>query len=371
MLIYLSLSVIITLLGLFLVREGQRKKKIWFLVITCLLFTLLASLRSFTVGTDTSNYAAFYTEIARVKGDRLFAYARQEAIEPGYVVYNWLLSRITTEPRFLLVVNAVIINAVFFFFIGRNSSNVLVSVYLYLFFLVFFETLNTMRETLALCFLLPGFELLKRRRWWGTLLFLLFFVLAVSFHHSALFGIFLVPMVAFNFSLLTFLLSLIILAVFYLEAVPIYNFLSSHLGSKPFEGPLWLNSGPPVHALVAFVILVFFLVTLYLNGERRSLWRSFLHTRYRREYDPTSFHLFIAFSYFMFNLIAMKHRIYYRIADLSQPFLLIGIPYFLKMFPRRRRRSYSVLVVSIFLLFFVSTWIIAPGYEDVWHYVFL
>lgn len=371
MLIYVGLLALIILLGAIFVRENQKKRKIYFLILCFILFTLVASLRSFSVGTDTNNYVSLYGSIALLDWNQLWDYSSAENVEFCYVLYNKILSAISHDPRLLIVTSSVITNAAMFLFIGRNSKNVLISFIIYLTFLIFFETMNTMRETLALAILLFGFEVLKRRRWWCTLLFLLFFALAVSFHYAAIFGIVLVPLVAFNFSLIPFILSIAALVLIYIYAIPVYQFFMIIAGRSGAIQPEFTANGEYVHSVIAILIFIFFSSVLYLYRDREKLRHDFLRMRYQRKMDWPSFYLFASFAYFALTLIATNYLKYQRIADLFQPFFMASVPYFLYEFPKKKRKIYSTLVVLAFIAYFVAIYFAKPGYQDVWNYSFL
>ena len=81
------------------------------------------------------------------------------------------------------LLQATLVNVVFFRFVRNNSKNPFFAILVYYIFLYLNYTCEVMRESCAVSMFLLGWEYLKRDKW---LIFTLFCLLAIGFHISAI-----------------------------------------------------------------------------------------------------------------------------------------------------------------------------------------
>lgn len=157
------------------------------LVLALLLLALLAGLRNETVGTDTNLYAVpMFNDIAQYRGNfsLLFSYySLEQGIEELYIVFNYIVSLISTNANFYLFALHFLLVGVIL--IAVRVANVNVTFAMYQYIMVWFaSTLNAARQSVALAFCLLAFSMLIQRyknRW-----IIIVMIIAYGFHHSAI-----------------------------------------------------------------------------------------------------------------------------------------------------------------------------------------
>ena len=143
---------------------------------------LLAGLR-YRVGGDTLMYMSMYNDIPLLSELKYFDF--EEALyNPLWYVYSSIAKSIGEEFWILQMIQAVIVNCIFFRFFKKYSPQYYFSAILiyYVGYYCYFN-MEVMREVLCICVLLLATEWLLNREWIKYALVTLF---AVGFHYSAL-----------------------------------------------------------------------------------------------------------------------------------------------------------------------------------------
>ena len=177
---------LIFILLLFLVLNAAHvngSEKIGLIVIVSLM-VVVAGFRGLTVGTDTLIYSNMYYRIAECAefGD---AFPVSTITAPVYVSYAWILGRIGFSHQALLLLNAIITNVGIAIFAKRVSRDPLLAILIYFCFGMFFQSLNGMRQYVAIAIALNAymdfwFYGIKKPRAW------ILVALAAGIHSTAL-----------------------------------------------------------------------------------------------------------------------------------------------------------------------------------------
>ena|GEM_PF-6777555 len=143
--------------------------------------------RAFSVGTDTLNYKSVFDKISASQTiPKSLRY-----IEIFYSVFNYAIGHIWHNYTFFLVILGTVLFSLLFFTVNKLSIKPYISMVAFIGLGMYAQSMNAMRQYLALAFvLLAIFELLKRNRWFW---FLLFIVVAFFFHKSAAICVILLP----------------------------------------------------------------------------------------------------------------------------------------------------------------------------------
>lgn len=167
---YLLLIGLIILQGVpYLIRKAPLLAKL-FLCCSFFELWLLATLRAPTFVTDDLGYLEmFYSPAACY-------------VEWGYCQLSQFLHFFGTEPYILFGGLALLVFTGIAIFIYRYSSNVVLSVLIYICLMYAFNSLNCIRQFLALSVMFLAFPFVQKRRFW---LFLFFVLFASLFHKSA------------------------------------------------------------------------------------------------------------------------------------------------------------------------------------------
>lgn len=140
------------------------------------LFWFLTAFRGDSIGNDTRTYLNYYEEIAK------HGINANWHIEIGYQYFCLLLSKISPNPYFLLIVCSTICYTVCGIFIYRYSNTILFSVIL-LFCIAFPFFASGIRQSIALVFVLWAYAKIKDNK---KVIPLILILIASVFHVSAL-----------------------------------------------------------------------------------------------------------------------------------------------------------------------------------------
>ena len=147
-------------------------------IVICAMITLMSGLRYY-VGTDFDRYYISFDP--SVDGAALLS-SLKSLHEPGYKLITAFCSLISSDPQLPVFTAALIIITLSGVAIYRNSSDLAFSLLLYI-FLVWLETLNTVRQALAVAVVFFGFTCLKDRKF---VPFMICVFAAYLFHPSAI-----------------------------------------------------------------------------------------------------------------------------------------------------------------------------------------
>lgn len=160
-------------------------------VFSILSLTWLCGVRDFSIGTDIGVYGEQTFQTA-VKSLNLLdyisnPYGTSRSTEYGYVFLNYIISRFTNNTHIFLFIIGLIVNGIIFVSIYLLRDRVsLVLGWLTFCFLFFGTTLNLLRQSVAISLVLLGTVLLYKGH---TKISLIPFILATSFHNSAVFAL--------------------------------------------------------------------------------------------------------------------------------------------------------------------------------------
>ncbi len=130
-------------------KGGRISGKQMYLFVMFVVFTLLMALRSASVGVDTAPYSRIFGIIQRAGSLRDAATAAPLSA-PVYIGICWLLGLMSEDPQILVVFSALFINIGLFIFIGRVSSNVVLSTFCWIGLTMFYSSMNATRQYMAL-----------------------------------------------------------------------------------------------------------------------------------------------------------------------------------------------------------------------------
>lgn len=187
MYVYLILVIVLVLLEFLLEELRIKERKTIFIAVTFTLLSVLACLRSFSVGTDTEQFVNAYVKFAETG---FSAVNFKQVYEPGYVLYQVLLSRLSPNPRVLIVVSHLFINFSFLYFIKKFSKDYFISVCIFIFTCQFLASMCMMRQFIAIGIGLLAFPLLLDKKYvrYGLLV-----LVSASFHYFSLLYLLFIP----------------------------------------------------------------------------------------------------------------------------------------------------------------------------------
>lgn len=177
-LFYFAIVAFSLFFGAFASMTDRKRKRYLFVMFS--VFWFIMAFRSYSMGNDTDTYYNGYRSIA--SAGTPFSYMQRSSQEEGYILYVWLLSRISRDPQLLFVVTAFIICASFSRFAYKHVDNLGIFCCLFVGMLHLDFFLSAVRQGIAVALLLWAFSSLYEGK---KLTFAATGITACFFHYSA------------------------------------------------------------------------------------------------------------------------------------------------------------------------------------------
>ncbi len=169
--------------------RGREKHRLFWWLLMLLVLICLAGFR-YQMGGDSARYERYYEDSPKLSELRPGDF-RHTRFAPLYIIFSSLCRSITPEFMLLQFIEAIIVNAIFFRFIWKNTRHVFFCGFLYFIFLYIILNMEVIREAFAVSVFLLSWPLLEKRRW---IPYYAMCVLAFFFHMSAI-ALFLIPVI--------------------------------------------------------------------------------------------------------------------------------------------------------------------------------
>ncbi len=181
---YIVLWLWVIIVGLFfLKRNSNDKNKKRFLFCSFAAMFILQAYRSLNVGADTREYLRWFRTIGALDWSQL-KYFNNGQSEYGWVLLNKVISRFTENNyQWLLAVASIIILFQVVVFIYKNCDDVFLPTCLFLGLGHFLTSMSSLRQYIALAFVLSIYTSMKNRKYVRAIIFA---VLAYFFHTSSI-----------------------------------------------------------------------------------------------------------------------------------------------------------------------------------------
>ena len=166
----------------------ETSKKKAYLIIVLGIFASMSMFRAPEVGNDTKNYIALYNRIAN---SDIISYISNSDIEPGYLLYDWIIAKAFHDYQYIFIVSSIFIYYSYYIFINKWVSAPGIFVCLFIGMNSFDFNLSTQRQAISIALLLFAFDYCYKRKLFP---FLLITGLAVSFHFSSIIYLFIYPL---------------------------------------------------------------------------------------------------------------------------------------------------------------------------------
>ena len=330
---------------------GRNLGKNLFLWICFLEFAFIAGFRAWDIGNDTLPY--IYTFIASAAHLDLSI----SHMEKGYLAYNKLLALFTSNPQSLLIANALITLSSIFVFIKRYSSVVLLPVLLFL-ILSFGNTMNLMRQYLAVAIVLWGVPFIIQRKF---IAYALCCCGAATFHQSVIvaLGLYFIYPLQFKLKHLGWILiGTLLVFVFIAPLVDRVISITGRYGS--YRGNILLGEttklASVVKMLVQVVITSFCLFSYRFVFKRASNVVSGLNV---------SFLLWCSVLACCFQFISIRGTVMERLVVYFSIFNIISLPLFVRCYPRGIRAFVAIGLLGCFVLYQSIIFVYRPE----WNYI--
>lgn len=173
-------------------------------VILFIYVLIIVSIRDYSVGVDLNVYENIWNEAKELS----FVQCLKYHIEPGYMLLNWLVLKLTSNYSVLLFVVGTILYYSFIFSFKKYTSNNYLSLYLFVALGFFFQSMSMLRQYLALIILWHSFKYVINKNF---VIFLLLVILATMFHYTAIIFIIVYPLNFFKFTWSNLIISVVLI----------------------------------------------------------------------------------------------------------------------------------------------------------------
>lgn len=347
---------------LFVIIIGMRMLKVnkkYMLLISFLILFLISALRKYTVGVDSIQYYQKYIEIGSYSGWN-YTHFRYE---PGFFYLCKILNYISDDPQLLFVITSAFINFSVYYFIKKNSDDYFLSIIVFVIFNTYFSTMNTMREWLAISFILFGFQSLIKKKYIG---FLISLALAISFHNAAWAGFLLIFTAFFRRKKWLYIVLILTSVVIFFTYQAFYSYLSSIFGYQDYNEKFTVSNY--YGALLIFIesasILLILYLYLFFNHKLDEIIND----------DKSSLLLSCSILYLAFLASVMRVNLFNRISGFYEVFIILTIPDLIKRIRNEKDKvAFQFICISVMTISFIiicinrSEWLGCIPYEFFWN----
>lgn len=146
-------------------------------IIPCIVLITFATLRNYTIGTDTPTYTSFFRGSISVDN-----YNFDPRVELGYQLFEYFILSISKQYFSLFLASSLIIVPSILYIIKKYSANYFISVYIYITFAFYTFYFNTLRQGIAIAICMLGIYYFVNKKF---LPYFFIILLASTFHISA------------------------------------------------------------------------------------------------------------------------------------------------------------------------------------------
>lgn len=301
------------------------RRKILCVIVGFELF-FIAAFRSVTVGIDLENYLPMFFTIAELPFRDIFSITW----EPGYVIFNKLLSYISSDGRCFLIGTSLFIIIGYVTFIYKNLTSPCIGLFLFVALGLYTNSFNIIRQSMALVIVLHSLKYIHTKEYFKYFLLIL---LAALFHMTAVVCL-VIPVVNHlkvnitNFAMLL-LFSIIVIPVianYILSFVMQIIFSEYSLGNKVSGG---------FNMLLILIVLTFMCILLSKNNSNK-LYCNMMILACCLQVVSLQFSLFARIvTYFSSSLIILVPSIVERLKSVEARIIttiiivLVGLTYFI------------------------------------------
>ena len=260
LILIITLLIFIVKLTIFADNSEYTRKK--FLLFSGVIMIIAFSIRNAdaNMGSDLNNYYRLYKRA--IETPSLSVFLSVNPFEKGYLILNWLLSRVIKWPQFILFFQSAFCIGVTFRFIFKHSKDVLVSVLGFMSFGVMQFYLTGFRQSIAISICLIALEMAENRK---LIKFIILTALAISIHQTAV--VFVVVYILIKMPIRKFTVIVeFALVVMLAQIVPNLIALGNDVFEKDYAGAFTGNSlGGVINVFISIAVIGLMYLQFFLN----------------------------------------------------------------------------------------------------------
>lgn len=319
----------------------QKNNKKIYSIIICVLLTLVAGLRDYSIGNDTVSYLGFFNNV-------LYNY-QTSRFERGFVYLMLFIKKIFNNYTVFLLASSIFFNSAICKLIRKESPNMLISFLIFFLGRFFFSEMNIMRQFIAIGIIIVGFKYIYNRNF---IKYLLCVILASLFHKSALINIILYFIFDIKITKkIGAILTLCSLTMFlFFQKVINYIVLKFNIYEEYVD--VYLNSnklGSLLNFLICFMIIIYVL---------------FIIKKEKKKSKKENFYLWLLILSTISSFLSIRMSVLSRIQNYFDIFIIIIIPLFTEKIKNK------IIVYLIIIIFYILYFILILYYRPEWNYVY-
>lgn len=318
--------------------QSNDKKKVYIVFIGLIIFSF-AALRNYTVGSDALTYLQRYSRFANAEWKNIFHISDKMMFEYGFAVINKLLSYISRNPRFFLIITVLFIVYSYCLAIYKYSEIPWLSFLIFITLGLFGSSLSALRQYIAIGIIILSYDAILNNQ---LLKYITLVVMAYSVHTSALIVLpmFWLSKIKFNKTTISAagigFLGMVFL--FFRHAKEIGNILAPYIFTYSryfYSLDTSLGKGAVGETIIYFAFLVLILIELYRSeDEARNTYIAF----------AIMSAVLILFSY-MISICA-------RLLPYFSSMFLFSVPKAITSEKRSKNRFLYLIIICVVLLFY-------------------
>ncbi|WP_019391967.1 EpsG family protein [Priestia filamentosa] len=374
MFFYILLLFIIVLNSFIFFKGTNNKNKKIYLIWMFLPVFIISAFRGPFIGNDTHSYLNLFNSVSHQ--DFLYFTKANIYYEKGFIFLNTIISSITDSSQAILIVTSFITIGLIFLFIYRHSANVWLSVYLFITLMFYYNSMNVLRQYLAMAIVLSSLGFVVKRK---LVPFLILVILASFIHTSAIFFIivYIFPKLKVSYkSLVT--ISLCSVAFFYFlfplidlitgRFIQYQVYISRYFGSN--------NLGNILKTGVYFLIFLTGILFAYNNMSNSREPMTSKVNSIRKNNDFIEIHsrrlyTFTLLTAVILSLLSIRMSILERLADYFTIVSIVYLPNVIQNINNKRvAMRVTIAVVLISLIYNIVILTLRPEWYQVTPYSF-
>jgi hypothetical protein len=266
MLAYNLLLLLILALGICLceMKKSKRNNAIYLFIVSVTMI-VMSYLRADTVGIDYKQYADYFTQVRNGGWSFLISDANAYRIEPGYSLFNYVISLFTGDVHIFMLFIAIFTITLTAVLLYKYCPIPWVGMFVFVSFGFFGNSLSFIRQSMAIAIYLFAVHYLKERK---LLPYIIIVLLAASFHKAILIMIpvYFIANIKVSwkslvaYSGLTALIMIFSWPLFYFITQYVYQYYATPDGIYYMNGRDWQTATIPVVTTITIVLLKDFIL---------------------------------------------------------------------------------------------------------------
>ncbi|CAG9355494.1 EpsG family protein [Clostridium perfringens] len=320
-------------------------------------FSFLAFISMFRasfIGNDTIQYLNIFEnlkfyEIKDFKG----------RYELGYIFLNKLILNISDNSQLILIITSFFIIFSYSRFIYKYSNNIWLSMLLYFCLGYFGNSMNIIRQEMAIAILFFAYDFLIRRKF---LKFVVIVFIASLFHQLSIIFIIAYPIskLKLNFNTILVFLSVTILGVLLFN--PILSMLMKFTKYNYYLDSVYLDGEIRLASVLNIMILIITLIFGLIINKYYNV--------YKFDNCVRIMTLFLLMGT-VISIISLRFNLLDRVANYFSVFIIIYLPNIVDKIKNKWISSlFIVIITTLFVAYFLTVQYLKPDWNSIYPYYF-